>query len=134
MPRGGEFLVNVTTRNRQYAPRIAIDGSGGFVVVWLSNSQEQLGLELYARRYDASGAPLGGEFRVDTTGRPAYSQFDVAMTGDGRFVITWLDRINILGISALTQQTLDAQPYATQGSPIGTVTTLYQNEQMDVRT
>src|SRR3546814_18947425 len=39
MPRGGEFLVNVTTRNRQYAPRIAIDGSGGFVVVWLSNSQ-----------------------------------------------------------------------------------------------
>src|SRR3546814_5210156 len=104
MPRGGEFLVNVTTRNRQYAPRIAIDGSGGFVVVWLSNSQEQLGLELYARRYDASGAPLGGEFRVDTTGRPAYSQFDVAMTGAGRFVIPWIDRINILGISALKQQ------------------------------
>src|SRR3546814_18141385 len=82
-----------------------------FVVVWLSNSQDQLGLELYARRYDASGVPLGGEFRVDTTGRPAYSQFDVAMNGGGRFVITWIDRIKNHGLSALKQPTLDPQRY-----------------------
>lgn len=133
-PRGSEFLVNVTTRNRQYAPRIAMDASGGFVIVWLSNSQDQLGLELYARRYDASGAALGGEFRVDTTGRPAYSQFDVAMTRDGRFVITWIDRINILGISAVKQQTLNAQRYASDGSPAGPVITVYQSDLFAVRT
>src|SRR3546814_16999125 len=45
------------------------------------------------------------------------------MTGDGRFVITWIDRINILGLSALKQQTLDAQRYASDGSPIGSVIT-----------
>lgn len=133
-PLGSEFRVNVTTRNRQYAPRIAIDGGGGFIIVWLSNSQDQLGLELYARRYDASGAALGGEFRVDTTGRPAYSQFDVAMTGDGRFVITWIDRVNIAGISALKQQTLEAQRYASDGSPVGPVITVYQTDLFAVRT
>src|SRR3546814_8263216 len=69
-----------------------------------------------------------------TTGRPAYSQFDVAMTGDGRFVITWIDRINILGISALKQQTLDAQSYASDGSPIGSVITVYQTDLFAVRT
>src|SRR3546814_13154877 len=69
-----------------------------------------------------------------TTGRPAYSQFDVAMTGDGRFVITWIDRINILGISALKQQTLDAQRYASDGSPIGSVITVYQTDLVAVRT
>src|SRR3546814_5513347 len=69
-----------------------------------------------------------------TTGRPAYSQFDVAMTGDGRFVITWIDRINILGISALKQQTLDAQRYASDGSPIGSVITVYQTDLFAVRT
>lgn len=134
VPRGDEFLVNVNTRNRQYAPRVAIDGSGGFVVVWLSNSQDALGLEIYARRYDASGAALGGEFRVDTSGRPAYSQFDVAMTSDGRFVITWIDRIGILGVSALKQQTLNAQRYNSDGSPMGPVIMVYQTDLFAVRT
>lgn len=132
--RGDEFRVNVVTRNRQYAPRVAMDGSGGFVVVWLSNSQDALGLEIYARRFDASGTPLGGEFRVDTTGHPAYSQFDVAMAGDGRFVVTWIDRFNILSLSALQQQTLNAQRYASDGSPVGSVITVYQTDLYAVRT
>jgi len=134
MARGDEFRVNVVTRNRQYAPRIAMDGAGGFIVVWLSNSQDELGLEIYARRYDASGTALGGEFRVDTTGRPAYSQFDVAMANDGSFVITWIDRSNILGLSALQQQTLDAQRYASDGHPIGSVITVYRTDLFAVRT
>jgi len=87
-PVGAEFRVNVTTNNTQSAPAVASDNTGNFVVVWES-LQDGSGFGIFARRYDASGNPLGGEFLVNgfTTGgqrSPA-----VAMDADGDFVVAF---------------------------------------------
>src|SRR5688572_27029592 len=39
-PLGGEFLVNTTTAGDQYAPSVAMDADGDFVIAWGSHSYE----------------------------------------------------------------------------------------------
>jgi hypothetical protein len=86
---GGEFRVNTTTLGDQMYSTVAMDAVGNFVVTWSSNGQDGSGWGIYARRYDANGNALGGEFRVNTTtgGDQEYSA--VAMNGAGNFVVTW---------------------------------------------
>lgn len=132
-PLGDEFRVNTTARNRQYAPRVAIDADGGFVVGWLSNAQNGVGLSIYARRYDATGVPLADEFRVDSTGHATAAQFDMAMAPDGRFVAVWVDALSLVGASLQTR-TLNAQRYAPDGSLDGAVIEIYQSSLLRVRT
>src|SRR6185295_13866211 len=71
LPLGSEFRVNTVTANSQLAARVAAQSDGSFVVVYASTGQAgpagTVGQDVYARRYDASGAPLGNEFLVNTT-------------------------------------------------------------------
>ncbi|SEP62786.1 hypothetical protein SAMN04488038_10117 [Solimonas aquatica] len=126
LPLGNEFQVNEHRDNRQFAPRIAADAVGAFVVVWLSNSQDKIGIQLYARLFDAAGNPRGGEFRVDTDQHPVYTQFDVAMAADGRVVITWIERDNLLGSATVQNKTLYARRYGASGAAQGELITVYQ--------
>jgi len=100
--QGGEFLVNTTTAGWQAHPLLAMNASGGFVVVWETlvagtvpgffNSSG-----IFGRRYDASGTPLdAAEFQINTT--PSASRFDsvrerpahaLAMDPAGDFVAVW---------------------------------------------
>ncbi len=92
---GGEFLVNVGTNGDQSDSAVAINRtSGDFVITWGSVGQDGSGSGVYARRYNGLlgtlVAPLGGEFRVNTT--TANDQTDPAIglhpfTGD--FLVTW---------------------------------------------
>ncbi|WP_028006715.1 hypothetical protein [Solimonas flava] len=129
---GAGFVVNDTTRNRQYAPRVAADADGGFVVAWLSNAQHGVGLSLYARRYGADGVPLGPEFRVDGTGRATSAQFDVAMAPNGAFVVVWVDRDAIVGAS-LQSRYVNAQRYTRDGLADGAPITIYNSALFQVR-
>ena len=63
---GSEFLVNVTTVGRQENPQVAMDNAGNFVIAWSSFGQDGSSWGVYGRRFSASGAPLGGEFQVNT--------------------------------------------------------------------
>lgn len=73
-PLGPEFRVNTHTMGNQGGPyfeqqgrsSVASDSSSNFVVVWNSASQDGSGYGIFGQRYDASGAPLGPEFRVNT--------------------------------------------------------------------
>src|SRR4051794_33444458 len=61
IPRG-EFAVNTYTAGDQYAPNVAADPAGDFVITWASGSvgitgQDGSGFGIYARRYDAAGGP-----------------------------------------------------------------------------
>ncbi|WP_020648713.1 hypothetical protein [Solimonas variicoloris] len=131
-PLGAEFRVNSTTRNRQYAPRVAVDADGGFVAAWLSNAQHSVGLSLYARRYGADGVPLGPEFRVDRTGRATSAQFDVAMAPNGAFVVVWVDRDAIVGAS-LQARYVNAQRYTRDGWADGAPIAVYDSTLFQVR-
>ena len=86
---GGEFPVNTTTGSGQNAPDVATAADGSFVVVWDSDFQDGSNEGIFARRFDAAGVPLGGEFQVNTT--TALNQFDAAVAArpDGGFVVVW---------------------------------------------
>ena len=87
--QGDEFRVNTATAGTQSAPAVAMDADGDFVIAWMSNGQDGSGYGIYAQRYDAAGAALGLEFRVNTTTASSQRDPGVAMDADGDFVVTW---------------------------------------------
>ncbi|WP_370277548.1 Ig-like domain-containing protein [Pontibacterium sp.] len=86
---GDEFSVNSTTQGAQISPAIASFASGAFVVTWASAGQDGSGLGIFAQRFDADGAQLGGEFLVNTTTNYSQSAPQVSVLEDGSFVISW---------------------------------------------
>jgi hypothetical protein len=74
---------------------VAIDGGGNFVVVWQSYFQNPGGWNTFAQAYDAAGAPMGGEFQVNSYARDYFGEYEfkpvVAADADGTFVVVWQD-------------------------------------------
>jgi hypothetical protein len=83
--RGGEFRVNSYTTSSQFNPSIGSDANGNFVVVWESRGQYAFA-SVVGQRYDSSGAPQGGEFRIDSDGGSIPA---VASDASGNFVVAW---------------------------------------------
>ncbi|MBI3469401.1 MAG: choice-of-anchor D domain-containing protein [Planctomycetes bacterium] len=89
VPQSGEFPVNTITNDFQIEPSIAMDDTGDFVVAW-ENIDTNAGLyEIRGQRYDAAGAPQGGEFLANTLTPGYQTSASVAMDSDGDFVIAW---------------------------------------------
>lgn len=86
---GPEFAVNTYTTNSQAHPRLSIDPSGGFVVVWESYGQDGSGFGVIGRRYDSAGQPVGPEFQVNTYTTGNQLAPTVASDGAGNFVVVW---------------------------------------------
>ena len=109
-PVGGEFLVNGSTTEYANASRAIADGAGNFVVAWI---RRETGAEVFARRFGATGAPLGPEFQVNTytTGHQSYPH--MAAVGGGAFIVVWQgqglgDTIGVFG-----------QRFDATGTPVG---------------
>ncbi len=84
-PTGNERRINVTTLGPQSDPAIAGDGDGGFVVTW----QDETLADVFARRLDATGAPAGREFRVNTFTTSSQRRPSVAALSTGEFTVVW---------------------------------------------
>jgi hypothetical protein len=90
VPLGSEFQVNTYTTGFQWLPAVASDATGNFLVAWTSDAlQDGSSSTVMAQRFDATGAPQGGEFRVNsyTTGFQGYPS--AAADGSGHFVVVW---------------------------------------------
>jgi hypothetical protein len=87
--QGSEFRVNTYTTDTQYKSAVAMDADGDFVVTWQSDGQDGSSFGLYAQRYNASGAPQGSEFKVNTYTSNAQRYPAAAMDADGDFMVTW---------------------------------------------
>ncbi len=85
---GPESLANEATTGDQRSPAIAVAADGSFVAAWASD-QGGTGFDVYARRFDPMGSPLGGEFRVNTVTAGDQTTPAVAVDGAGNFVIVW---------------------------------------------
>jgi hypothetical protein len=109
VPDGAEFRVDTATTGSQILPRIASSPSGSFVVVWTSFANSAL--EVRAQRYASSGAPLGTEFRVNTTTGPA-GFADVSSNSSGGFVVAW-------GDGSGGSSNLLARRFSASGVPLG---------------
>ncbi len=110
-PLGAEFQVNTYTTGYQLAPDIASDLGGDLIVVWESAGQNQPApvSSIFGRRYDSSGAAIGGEFQVNTSTTFSRSRPAVASDPDGDFVVAWEGSI----------QEIWARRFNSAGMPIG---------------
>lgn len=80
-PSGDHIEVTPTGSSTIGGPDVAMRPSGGFIVVYSG------GLGIYARRFDPTGSPLGGEIEVATADSPDRAR--VAAAGNGEFVVVW---------------------------------------------
>ena len=89
-PLVNEFQVNTTTLSDQYYPSITGLTDGGYVVSWMSLNQDGSGWGIYAQRYNASGAAMGGEVQVNTTTASSQEQPSITGLTDGGYVVSWM--------------------------------------------
>ena len=90
--QGAEFLVNTYTGNDQTDAHVAGLSDGGFVVVWetqdpATGDGDDQGIA--ARRFSATGVPLGDEFLVNTHTFDFQGDPNVASLTDGGFLVVW---------------------------------------------
>ncbi len=120
--QGGEFRVNSYTTNTQQLTSVGIDDAGNFVIIWASlNQDDGASYGVYGQRFDAAGVAQGAEFRVNTTTANSQLYHDVAMLGDGRFVVTFQSR------NADNSFEVYLQRYAADGSALGGETRVNTN-------
>ncbi|MCJ7498372.1 MAG: T9SS type A sorting domain-containing protein, partial [candidate division Zixibacteria bacterium] len=110
-PSGDTFRVNDSMiPNSAWEPEIESFTDGSFLVVWVDVSS---GNNLYARRYDSSGNPLGPSFKVNTVeGIAPPKSPSASFDKNGRFVIGWEDYRNL-------DADIYFQRYDSSGTPSG---------------
>lgn len=101
-------LVNTTTAGDQLPPLTGTLANGGVVVAWTSSTDQNI----YAQRYDAGGAKLGGETLV-YDGNASVAPSSVTGLADGGFVVLWTEVAGLA--SSVFAQRLDAGGHALGG-------------------
>jgi VCBS repeat-containing protein len=88
-PLTPEWRVNETAAGDQQYSSVSFDGLGNLMVTWSSLDQDTDGWGVLARRFDDMGAPLTGEFQVNTTTAGDQMFSDVAGDAYGGYVVVW---------------------------------------------
>jgi Ca2+-binding RTX toxin-like protein len=105
MKVGDRLMIDSATENG-YAPQVATDDAGNFVVTWKISTED--GESATARRFDSKTMTLGEAFTVSTSGN-SVDGLDVAMDNDGDFAIAWKEsaapssRLLVKGFNAAGQ-------------------------------
>ncbi|MCC6573532.1 MAG: hypothetical protein IT462_07050 [Planctomycetes bacterium] len=113
LPESYEFRVNTYVTAAQQRPDVAMDADGDFVIVWESFGQDGNNYGIFAQRFNAAGAPLGGEFQVNTYETNYQSNAKVAMDADGDFVVVWQS------LGQVSDWDVFGQRFAADGTPVG---------------
>ena len=112
-----DFLISDTPAAfGNLAPVVAANQTTGeFTVVWEHTTAVQGDpIDVRARRFDADGNPIGGDFRVNSTTAETQAQPSVAYGANGNSVVAWAADAAVQG------DELDVffQAYDAQGNPI----------------
>src|SRR5688572_1093475 len=116
-PLDGEVRVDQHTAIFLRRPDVAMDQAGNFVITWDSYLGAGPSTEVFARRYGATGAPLGDEFRVNQAGSFEQRDPTIALDADGDFVIAWRDDAYYAHTSG--ENHITARRYTASGVPQG---------------
>ncbi|HEV8269595.1 MAG TPA: hypothetical protein VGR00_15235 [Thermoanaerobaculia bacterium] len=116
-PAGGEFPINTTTANAQNLSAVAVDSSGNFVVVWASAGQDGSGYGIFGRRFSSTGAPAGGEFRVNSSTTSAQWYPAISFSSSGSFLVVWQSFVPA-GMFGGFHDVI-GQVYSSAGTPVG---------------
>ncbi|MEZ6095161.1 MAG: DUF4347 domain-containing protein [Pirellulaceae bacterium] len=88
--QGVNTKANTYTTSTQNHPDVAVNNDGSFVISWMSNGQDGDLYGMYAQRFTAAGAKVGGEIQISSTwsGNQYYGTID--NDDSGNFVATWM--------------------------------------------
>ncbi len=111
----GEVRVNSVTAYTQDNPAVAALGASGHVVVWQSGEGLYGPYDIKGQLYGANGAPVGGEFPVNTTTAGDQWKPAVAILPGGGFVVVWEGR----GGQDGSGDGIFAQIFEADGTPSG---------------
>jgi cysteine-rich repeat protein len=112
-PAGNDFLLNSYTTGIQTVPAVAFLPDRGFITTWEGPDASTTGI--FARRWDAAGAPQGAEFGVNAYAT-AQQFFSAAAADDaGRFVVAWIDAVRDGSGTGIFARRFDSG-----GNPLGT--------------
>ncbi|MDB5693675.1 MAG: hypothetical protein JWO81_2738, partial [Alphaproteobacteria bacterium] len=113
---GAELLVSTTNNDILTDPSVATLASGGFVITWTLPADEgddpgaAFPSQIRGQIFTASGTPVGGEFRANSTTVGAQNFSHVEALPAGGFVVTWHDS---------TLQGVEGQVFDAAGGKVG---------------
>ncbi|SDL15214.1 hypothetical protein SAMN05216189_10755, partial [Pseudomonas delhiensis] len=114
-----EFTVNTSTKGEQSYSATSALPNGGFVTVWQSAHSGDF--DIIGQLHDASGMPIGGEFRVNTVYASSQVRPDIVTLQDGTFIVSYYSGEN--GDSVIRTQRFgyshDEAGNITAATPIG---------------
>ncbi|HGY56265.1 MAG TPA: tandem-95 repeat protein, partial [Caldithrix abyssi] len=88
-PIGSSFKVNTQDSLNQAYPDISSDDGGNFVIVWEHQNNPDSTYDIYAQRFDSTGAPIDSNFIVNTYTTNDQTKPAVSMNDVGNFAIGW---------------------------------------------
>ncbi len=98
------------------SPRVAMNGSGEFVVTWVGRRTDMAG-DVFAQRFDRAGERVGGNFVVPSQTAGPQDRPDVAIRRNGSFVIVWEDGRDVH--QSPPQYYIFAHVYDSTGASVG---------------
>lgn len=114
MSLGEEQRANDGRNDLSYISSVAMDATGAFVIAWDAHKPPSAPEDdVFVRRFDAGGSPLGEAFRANLTTSLYQSSPAVAMSRDGRSVVVWD------GTGLDDEEGVWLQLYDVDGAPIG---------------
>jgi hypothetical protein len=76
-------------------PSLAVDPAGNFLVAWQGQSgTDTFDVSVYARLFEASGAPVDAAFSLTTGAVGPQTQPTVATNGQGNYLVAWQSYLN----------------------------------------
>jgi len=115
-PLGGQFQVNSYTTDGQWAPAVAVDAQGNFVVVWQHN-EYYFYTSIHGQLFDASGTLLGSQFQVSSYTTEYDENPSVASDAEGNFIVVW-DSWDFYGTDT-SSRGIQGQLFDASGTPLG---------------
>jgi len=128
VPATGEIRVNSSTAYSQAKPAVKFRHDGSIVVVWESWGQDAAGgYGVYARLFDSTGTPLGGEIPVNSYTADYQWYADVESFSDNSFAVVWCSWEQDGADGSIVLQRFDATGARIGGEQIvNTTTAQYQ--------
>lgn len=114
---GTEFRVNTTHDGGQFDSQVVALKDGRFLSVWTDASQtgaDTSGNAVRAQLFNAMGAPVGGEWLVNTSTLNWQYQPAVSVLANNRLVVSWTE-----STGQASNGSLKAQVFGSNGAAVG---------------
>jgi hypothetical protein len=125
LPQGEEIAVSQESAGPRSSPRVALDGAGTLWIAWQDHRADTVDPDIWARRFDGAGAPLGPEFLVNAgpAQRLGFQTGPVPVAhANGDVSVVW-DTFVLTGLGG--NEGLHAQRFDAAGRPLGEPVSLH---------